>query len=97
MDDVYCFGGNPLDRSSERRDDGDWIAKLQYIMDLADDMPTAVAKEMPSPQEIAACRWLPDDELAVYADEYQRIGSQGGLNWYRSRSGGGSANYFWTS
>ena len=35
-----------------------------YIMDLADDMPAAVAKEMPSPQEIAACRWLPDDELA---------------------------------
>jgi pimeloyl-ACP methyl ester carboxylesterase len=59
-----------------------------YIMDLADDMPTAVAKEMPSPQEIAACRWLPDAELAVYAAEYQRTGFQGGLNWYRSRSGG---------
>ena len=28
MDDVYCFGGNPLDRASERRDDGEWIAKL---------------------------------------------------------------------
>ena len=28
MEDVYCFGGNPLDRASERRDDGDWIAKL---------------------------------------------------------------------
>ena len=52
-------------------------------MDLADDMPTAVAKEMPSPQEIAACRWLPDDELAVYAGEYRREGFQGGLNWYR--------------
>jgi NAD+ diphosphatase len=26
MDEVYCFGGNPLDRVSERRDDGDWIA-----------------------------------------------------------------------
>ncbi len=50
-----------------------------YIMDLADDMPTAVAKEMPSPQEIAACRWLPDDELAVYAGEYRREGFQGGL------------------
>jgi pimeloyl-ACP methyl ester carboxylesterase len=43
---------------------------------------------MPSPQEIAACRWLPDDELAVYAGEYRRTGFQGGLNWYRSRSGG---------
>ena len=59
-----------------------------YIMDLAEDMPTTVAKEMPSAAEIAACRWLPDDELAVYAAEYRRTGFQGGLNWYRSRSGG---------
>jgi NAD+ diphosphatase len=28
MEDVYCFGGNPLDRVSERRDDGNWISKL---------------------------------------------------------------------
>jgi NAD+ diphosphatase len=28
MEDIYCFGGNPLDRASERRDDGDWIATL---------------------------------------------------------------------
>jgi pimeloyl-ACP methyl ester carboxylesterase len=66
------------------------LAKMPtyYIMDLADDMPTAVAKEMPSPQEIAACRWLPDEELTVYAGEYRREGFQGGLNWYRSRSSG---------
>jgi len=66
------------------------LAKMPtyYIMDLADDMPAAVAKEMPSPAEIARCRWLPDDELAVYAGEYQRTGFQGGLNWYRSRTGG---------
>jgi len=59
-----------------------------YIMDLADDMPAAVAKEMPSAAEIAACEWLPDRELAVYAGEYQRNGFQGGLNWYRSRTSG---------
>ena len=66
------------------------LAKMPtyYIMDLADDMPTGVAKEMPSAAEIAACQWLPDRELAVYAGEYQRNGFQGGLNWYRSRSGG---------
>lgn len=66
------------------------LAKIPtyYIMDLADDMPTAVAKEMLSRQEISACQWLPDDELAVYAREYERTGFQGGLNWYRSRSGG---------
>lgn len=28
MEEVYCFGGNPLDRVSERRDDADWIAGL---------------------------------------------------------------------
>ena len=28
MDDIYCFGGNPLDRASERRGDREWIAKL---------------------------------------------------------------------
>jgi pimeloyl-ACP methyl ester carboxylesterase len=66
------------------------LAKMPtyYIMDLADDMPATVAKEMPSASEIAACRWLPDNELAVYAAEYQRNGFQGGLNWYRSRTGG---------
>jgi pimeloyl-ACP methyl ester carboxylesterase len=66
------------------------LAKMPtyYIMDLADDMPAAVAKEMPSAAEIAGNKWLPDSELAVYAGEYIRNGFQGGLNWYRSRSGG---------
>jgi pimeloyl-ACP methyl ester carboxylesterase len=66
------------------------LAKMPtyYIMDLADDMPATVAKEMPSAAAIAACRWLPDRELAVYAEEYRRTGFQGGLNWYRSRTSG---------
>jgi pimeloyl-ACP methyl ester carboxylesterase len=66
------------------------LAKMPtyYVMDLADDMAQGVAKEMPSAVEIAACRWLPDRELAVYAEEYGRNGFQGGLNWYRSRTGG---------
>ncbi|HTZ34392.1 MAG TPA: alpha/beta hydrolase [Stellaceae bacterium] len=68
----------------------DELAKMPtyYVMDLADTMPEAVAKEMPSAAEIAACGWLPDSELAVYAAEYRRNGFQGGLNWYRSRTGG---------
>jgi pimeloyl-ACP methyl ester carboxylesterase len=68
----------------------DELAKMPtyYIMDLADDMPAAVAKEMPSAAEIAACKWLPDSALAVYAAEYQRNGFQGGLNWYRARTTG---------
>jgi pimeloyl-ACP methyl ester carboxylesterase len=70
------------------------LAKMPtyYIMDLDNDMPTAVAKEMPSAAEIAACRWLPDNELAVYAGEYERNGFQGGLNWYRSGTGGAFEN-----
>src|SRR5438445_6466036 len=59
-----------------------------YIMDRDRDMAATVAEEMPSPAEIAACRWLPDGELAVYSAEYQRNGFQGGLNWYRARTSG---------
>ncbi len=68
----------------------DELAKLPtyYIMDLAEDMATTVAKEMPSAAEIAANRWLPDSELAVYAAEYQRNGFQGGLQWYRCGTSG---------
>jgi pimeloyl-ACP methyl ester carboxylesterase len=66
------------------------LAKLPtyYIMDLAEDMAATVAKEMPSPAEIAANKWLPDSELAVYAAEYQRNGFQGGLQWYRCGTSG---------
>ena len=28
LEEIYCFGGNPLDRMSERRDDDTWIASL---------------------------------------------------------------------
>jgi len=66
------------------------LAKLPtyYIMDLAEDMAATVAKEMPSAAEIAANRWLPDSELAVYAAEYERNGFQGGLQWYRCGTSG---------
>ncbi|MYE01185.1 MAG: alpha/beta hydrolase [Alphaproteobacteria bacterium] len=59
-----------------------------YIMDLDRTMAETVAAEMPGADEIAACRWLPDAELAVYAQEYGRTGFQGGLNWYRCRTSG---------
>ncbi len=71
-----------------------WIAEelakmpTYYIMDLHEDMPATVAHVMPTPAEIAACRWLPDNELRVYSSEYQRTGFQGGLNWYRRGTGG---------
>jgi pimeloyl-ACP methyl ester carboxylesterase len=62
-----------------------------YIMDLNEGMAETVAKEMPSPAEIAANRWLTERELKVYSDEFTRTGFQGGLNWYRVRTGGQAA------
>jgi pimeloyl-ACP methyl ester carboxylesterase len=64
------------------------MAKLPayYVMDLGKGMAETVAPEMPSASEIAACKWLPEDELRVYSAEYQRIGFQGGLQWYRCRT-----------
>ena len=66
------------------------LAKMPtyYIMDLDRGMAETVAPEMPSTAHIAACRWLPDSELAVYAGEFRRTGFQGGLQWYRSTPGG---------
>ncbi len=55
-----------------------------YVLDLGRGMAESVAEHMPSPAEIAACEWLPDDELRVYSAEYERTGFQGGLQWYRS-------------
>jgi len=65
------------------------LAKMPtyYIMDLDQGMAESVASEMPSAAEIAACRWLPDNELAVYAAEFDRTGFQGGLQWYRCADG----------
>jgi pimeloyl-ACP methyl ester carboxylesterase len=54
-----------------------------YVMNHDEDMAQTVAKEMPTPQQVAACQWLRDSELAVYSDEYKRTGFQGGLQGYR--------------
>ncbi len=54
-----------------------------YVMQADRTMPETVAPEMPGEDDIRACAWLPDADLAVYADTYARTGFQGGLNWYR--------------
>ena len=59
-----------------------------YIMDLDKGMAETVAPETPSAAEIAACKWLPEDELRVYSTEYARTGFQGGLQSYRIGSSG---------
>jgi pimeloyl-ACP methyl ester carboxylesterase len=66
------------------------LAKLPtyYVMDRDRGMAESVAPEMPSAAEIAACRWLSEDELRVYSTEFARTGFQGGLQWYRCRTVG---------
>jgi pimeloyl-ACP methyl ester carboxylesterase len=58
-----------------------------YIMDLVKGMAETAAEHMPSDAEVAACRWLTDKQLSVYADEFARTGFQGGLQWYRCLTG----------
>ena len=64
------------------------LAKLPtyYVMNTDADMAATVAPFMPPRDAIARCEWLPDTDLAVYAQEFARTGFQGGLNWYRCRT-----------
>ena len=68
----------------------DELARLPtyYVMQADQTMAETVAAEMPSAEQIAACRWLPEEDLAVYTAEYARTGFQGGLQWYRCGTGG---------
>src|SRR5262249_27545294 len=50
-----------------------------YVMDLKKNMAETAAEYMPTAAEIAANKWLTDEDVAVYASEYGRIGFQGGL------------------
>ena len=61
------------------------LAKMPtyYVMDLDKGMAETVAPMLPSAAEIAACKWLTDDDVSVYAAEYGRTGFQGGLQGYR--------------
>jgi pimeloyl-ACP methyl ester carboxylesterase len=66
------------------------LAKMPtyYVMNLDKGMAATVAVEMPSAADIATCRWLTESELSIYSAEYIRTGFQGGLQWYRCRTGG---------
>ena len=63
------------------------LAKLPayYVMDLGRGMAATASAEAPSLKQIAACAWLGEAELAVYAQEFARTGFQGGLQWYRAQ------------
>jgi len=75
-------GNQPFELQAWRADE---LANMPayYVMDLDKGMAETVAPHLPTPAQIAAHRWLPDDELAVYAAEFARTGFQGGLQWYR--------------
>jgi pimeloyl-ACP methyl ester carboxylesterase len=58
-----------------------------YVMPLHSSMRESVSLHMkdenPEIVKEKSQRWLPDSDLAVYAQEWARTGFQGGLNWYR--------------
>lgn len=56
-----------------------------YVMERDQTMAETVRPHMPSAAHIAANRWLSAPDMQVYAEEYGRVGFQGGLNWYRAR------------
>src|SRR5262249_6663282 len=58
------------------------------IRNRHEDMAATVAPHMPPQEQIAACRWLTERELAIYSGEFARTGFQGGLQWYRCRTQG---------
>jgi len=58
-----------------------------YVMEKDKGMAETVAPMMPSPAEIAACTWLTEAEVDVYATEYARTEFAGALQGYRVRRG----------
>jgi pimeloyl-ACP methyl ester carboxylesterase len=58
-----------------------------YVMERDKGMAETVAPLMPSAAEIAACKWLTEAEVDVYASEYARTQFTGALQGYRVRRG----------
>jgi pimeloyl-ACP methyl ester carboxylesterase len=58
-----------------------------YVMERDKGMAETVVPFMPSPAEIAACKWLTEAEVEVYATEYGRTEFTGALQGYRVRRG----------
>ncbi len=79
-------GNNPFPLKARTAEE---LAKIPtyYVMDKDKGMAATVAPFMPSAAEIAACKWLTDDEVGVYATEYGRTGFNGALQGYRVRRG----------
>jgi pimeloyl-ACP methyl ester carboxylesterase len=82
------WGGNRPHRLAGWSADQLALLPDYYVMPLAATMPAAVAPLMPTAAEVAACAWLPEADLAVYARAFAETGLQGGLNWYRCVTSG---------
>jgi pimeloyl-ACP methyl ester carboxylesterase len=63
-----------------------------YVMERDKGMAETVAPMMPSAAEIAACRWLTEADVEVYAREYARTEFTGALQGYRVRRGSEAKN-----
>lgn len=66
------------------------LAKLPdyYMMPSGKGMAETVAAQMPSAEDVAACGWLPDPDLAVYAEAFAATGFGPALLWYRAVTSG---------
>jgi pimeloyl-ACP methyl ester carboxylesterase len=64
----------------------DEVAQMPYyyIMPYHWSMPEVVLDLMEGEDGSLTNSWLPDDDLAVYVQEWSRTGFQGALNWYRA-------------
>ncbi|OAG03335.1 alpha/beta-hydrolase [Paraphaeosphaeria sporulosa] len=62
------------------------LAKMPfyYIMPFAKSMPETIELMMRGEDAEKSKRWLSDEALEVYVQEWRRTGFQGGLNWYRT-------------
>lgn len=54
-----------------------------YVMDVGLGMAETIARSTAA-RPVTASRWLSEEALAVYTDEFARTGFQGGLLWYRA-------------
>src|SRR5438876_10167701 len=59
MEEIYCFGGNPLDRASERRRDTVWI---QSLLDdpAARILPLCELRPLIRGEAVPELDWQPD-------------------------------------
>jgi pimeloyl-ACP methyl ester carboxylesterase len=66
------------------------MAQIPYYYVMLKDrgMAENVAPFMPPPEYIAACKWLTEREVDVYATEYERTQFNGAMQGYRVRRGG---------